>query len=174
MGYFEGLTSSSFKTTQDGRRLFFPWAVLGGGYIITSEQDYQQLRQQVKVYLIVSLVGTLAVASFQGYIVSLFVMALSLTFYAFWMWHLLRRLEVSDERLTLQESMTSGAQGHGMVVLWLLEVVSLAFVCGGIFMLVVDPKQWPVALASILLFGLGAAKFARMLVLQRRSAGVDR
>jgi len=61
-----------------------------------------------------------------------------------------------------------------MVVLWLLEVVSLAFVCGGIFMLVVDPKQWPVALASILLFGLGAAKFARMLVLQRRSAGVDR
>ena len=162
MGYFEGLTSSSFKTTQDGRRLFFPWGVLGGGYIITSEQDYQQL------------VGTLAVASFQGYIVSLFVMALSLTFYAFWMWHLLRRLEVSDERLTLQESMTSGAQGHGMVVLWLLEVVSLAFVCGGIFMLVVDPKQWPVALASILLFGLGAAKFARMLVLQRRSAGVDR
>jgi hypothetical protein len=29
MGYFDGLASGSFKTSQDGRRLFFPWGVLG-------------------------------------------------------------------------------------------------------------------------------------------------
>jgi hypothetical protein len=173
MGYFEGLTSSSFKTTQDGRRLFFPWGVLGSGYAIASEQDYQRLRRQVKAYMIVALVLILAFSSFQGYLVSLFVAALVLTFYLIWMWHLLRRLKVSDERLSLQESMTSGAQGHGAVVLWLLEIGSLAFVCGGIFMLIVDPKQWLVALASIFFFGLCSAKIARMLVLQRRSAGVE-
>jgi hypothetical protein len=60
MGYFDGLISGSFKTTQDGRRLFFPWGVLGSGYSIASERDYQRLRQQVKGYMIVSLVLIIA------------------------------------------------------------------------------------------------------------------
>ncbi len=34
MGYFDGLTSGSFKTAEDGRRLFFPWGVLGSGYAL--------------------------------------------------------------------------------------------------------------------------------------------
>ena len=56
MGYFDGLTSGSFKTAQDGRRLFFPWGVLGSGYAIASEQDYQRLRRQVKAYMVAMLV----------------------------------------------------------------------------------------------------------------------
>ena len=43
MGYFDALTSSYFKTTPDGRKLFFPWGVLGRGYTIDSEQDYERL-----------------------------------------------------------------------------------------------------------------------------------
>ena len=31
MGYFDGLTSASFNTNQNGRPLFFPWGVLGSG-----------------------------------------------------------------------------------------------------------------------------------------------
>ena len=172
MGYFEGLTSSSFKITQDGRRLFFPWGVLGSGYALASEQDYQRLRRRLKAYMIVTLVLIIGSGSFQGYIVSVVVVVLLLTFYLVWMWHLLRRLKVADERLSLQESMTSGAQAHGVVVLWLLEIASLVFVCGGIFMFIVDPNQWLVALAGIFFFGLGAVVFARMLVLRRRSTGV--
>jgi hypothetical protein len=38
MGFFNALTSSGFKTGQDGRKLFFPWGVLGRGYIIDSER----------------------------------------------------------------------------------------------------------------------------------------
>ncbi len=37
MGYFEALTSSSFKTTKGGQKLFFPWGTLGRGYVIPSE-----------------------------------------------------------------------------------------------------------------------------------------
>ena len=69
MGYFDGLISGSFKTTQDGRRLFFPWGVLGSGYSIASERDYQRLRQQVKGYMIVSLVLIIASGSFEGYVI---------------------------------------------------------------------------------------------------------
>jgi hypothetical protein len=173
MGYFDGLTSSTFKTTKDGRRLFFPWGVLGSGYSISSEQDYRRLQQQVKAYMIVSLVLIIASSSFEGYLVSVVIAALLVTFYLAWMWYVLRRLQYSGESLSLQESMTSQARAYGVVVLWLLEIGSLAFVAGGIFMLVVDPRQWLVALASIVFFGLCAAKAARMLVLRRRTAHVE-
>jgi hypothetical protein len=174
MGYFDGLTSASFKTTPDGRQLFFPWGVLGSGYAIASEQDYLRLRQQVKGYMIVTLVLIIAAGSFGGYVVPIAVGALLMTLYLAWMWHLLRRLKTSGERMSLQESMTAQANASGAVVLWLLEIAALAFVGVGIFMLVVDPSQWPVALASIIFFGLCAAKIARMLVLRRRTAGVER
>jgi hypothetical protein len=174
MGYFDGLTSGSFKTTQDGRRLFFPWGVLGSGYSIASEQDYQQLRQQVKVYMIVSLVLMVASNSLGGYIVLLVVAALLVAFYLAWTWRLLSRLKISGERLSLQESMTSQAHAHGVLVLWALEIGASVLVGGGIIMLVVDPSQWLIALGSIFFFGLCAAKIGRMLVLRRRTAGVER
>jgi hypothetical protein len=60
------------------------------------------------------------------------------------------------------------------MVLWGLEIGALALVGGGIIMLVVDPSQWLIALASIFLFGLCAAKFTRMLVLRRRMASLER
>jgi hypothetical protein len=174
MGYFDGLISGSFKTTQDGRRLFFPWGVLGSGYSIASERDYQRLRQQVKGYMIVSLVLIIASGSFEGYVIPVAVVALLTTLYLAWIWHVLRRLQHSDERLSLEESMTSQAQALSVMVLWGLEIGALALVGGGIIMLVVDPSQWLIALASIFLFGLCAAKFTRMLVLRRRMASLER
>jgi hypothetical protein len=174
MGYFDGLTSGSFKTTQDGRRLFFPWGMLGSGYSIASEQDYQRLRQQVKGYMIVALVLLIATNSFKGYVATVIVAALLTSLYLAWMWHLLRRLKASGERLSLQESMTSQANAYGAIVLWLLEIATLALVVGGIFMFVVDPSQWLVALGVTIFFGFCAAMFARMLVLRRRTAGVER
>ena len=44
MGYFDALTSGTFKTTPDGKRLFFPWGTLGRGYIVGTETDYERLR----------------------------------------------------------------------------------------------------------------------------------
>ena len=55
MGYFDALASSSFKIAQDGRRLFFPWGIFGSGYVIGPEEAFVRLRQQVKIYHIISL-----------------------------------------------------------------------------------------------------------------------
>src|SRR4051812_7202496 len=55
VGYFDALTSSSFKTTPDGRRLFFPWGTFGHGYIIGSEPEFRRLQRQLRIYLIVAL-----------------------------------------------------------------------------------------------------------------------
>ncbi|MGA7072136.1 hypothetical protein [Bradyrhizobium sp.] len=104
MGYFDALSGANFKTGQDGSRLFFPWGILGRGYAIASDEDYRRLQQQIKVYMIVSLVLILVLGPMVGYL-STFVMVIPLTgFYLVWMRYALRGLKKSDERLTLRET----------------------------------------------------------------------
>ena len=174
MGYFEGLTSSSFKTTQDGRKLFFPWGVMGRGYVLASEEAYLRLRRQVKAYIVISLLLIIFTPNLaHGYIIAGVMLVLLLGFYLIWMWFLLGRLEVANEGLSLNESMTSSARAHGPLVVWLLVISSLAFVGCGIFMLIVQPGTWPVALATIIFFGFGAVTAIRMLILRRRTTGLQ-
>ena len=168
MGYFDGLTSGSFKTAEDGRRLFFPWGVLGSGYAIASEQGYQRLRQQVKAYMVVTLVLVIASGMYEPYRAPLAAAALLVCFYLVWMWRVLPRLQRSDEKLSLQESMTSQAEAHGAVVLWVLEIASIVFVIAGIAMLIFDPGSRLTALFCTAFFGLCAAKIARLIVLRHR------
>ena len=170
MGYFDALTSSYFKVAQDGRKLFFPWGVLGRGYVIASEQDYNRLRTQLKVYTIVALVLIIATAGLQRYLGALAVGAALIGCYLIWLPFLLRGLQPSDERLSLNESLAAQARAHGTAGLWLLEAAALAFVIAGIVVLVLDPDNWFVALAGILFFGLCAAVFTRMLMLRHRGS----
>jgi hypothetical protein len=107
MSYFDFLTSGYFKTEPDGRKLFFPWGVLGRGYAIASEQDFQRLQRQIKIYMVVSLVLVLGSASLEGDLFGLAVATLLIGFYAVWSQYLLRGLQRSDERLSLQEAMAS-------------------------------------------------------------------
>lgn len=83
---------------------------------------------------------------------------------------LLRGPQPSDKRPTLHPDMASQARAHNVVVLWLMAIGSLAFVAGGIFILIVAPGRWLVALAAIGFFGLCAAGAAYMLVLRRGAA----
>jgi hypothetical protein len=167
MGYFDALTSSAFKTADDGRKLFFPWGTLGRGYVLGSDEAYGRLRGQIRIYTIAALGLIVVPAALRSYVVSALMTAAPLGFYAIWMACLLRGLDVSDERLSLKESMTSQALGHSTTVLWLLEIISLAFVGLGAFIVVFDPGDWPTASASILFFGLCAAVFAFMLIVRR-------
>ena len=170
MGYFEGLTSGSFKTTEDGRRLFFPWGVLGSGYVIASEPDYQRLRRQVKTYMVVTLAAVIASGMYDPYRAPLAAAAALVCFYLAWMWSALPRMERSDEKLSLRESMTTQARAHGPVVLWLLEIASIVFVMSGIAIFVFDPGSRLTALFCTAFFGLCAAKIARLIVLRNRTS----
>jgi hypothetical protein len=170
VGYFDALTSSYFKTAPDGRKLFFPWGVLGRGYTIASEEHYRRLQQQIKIYVVVSLVLVMGSASLRGYVVAYVIVALLIGFYLVWMGYLLRRLQSSNERLSLRESTASRARALNLPVLWLLEIVALAFVGFGILIFILDPGSRLIALASILFFGLCAVKFTYMLVLRRQHA----
>jgi len=170
MGYFEGLTSGSFKTTKDGRKHFFPWGVLGGGYTIATEWDYQLLRRQVKTYLIVVLAAVILTGMYDPYRAPLAAAAVLVCFYCVWMWRVLPRMERSSEGLSLRESMTSQARAHGPVVLWTLEIASIIFVISGVAILLFDPGSRLTGLFCTAFFGMCAAKIGRLIVLRRRNS----
>ena len=169
MGYFDALTGSYFKAAPDGRKFFFPWGTFARGYAIPSEQHYERMRRQLKIYTIVSLVAVIGSSLMQGFLVSLAVAGALILFYLIWSRSLLRGLTPSQERLTMTESMTNQARAHGTAGIWMLEIISLAFVAAGAVILIADPTQWFVGLSCIVFFGLCAVIFARMLVLRRRT-----
>lgn len=168
MGYFDALTSSAFKTTPDGRKLFFPWGALGRGYEIGPEQDYETLRRRIKLWTIVGLALILVTSQLLGFLASFIVTAAMLALYLGWMQFLLRSLRPSDERLTIWESMTTQARAQSPLLLWTCLIASIAFVVGSLFILIVTPDKWPVAIAGIVFFGVGAAVFGFMLVLRQQ------
>jgi hypothetical protein len=172
MGYFDALTSSYFKTGQDGRKLFFPWGVIGRGYVIPSEEHYERLRKPLKLYMIVSLTAIIGAAIAFNTLTTLALGGAFMVFYAVWSRQLLRGLSASDERLLLKESMTTQALTHGSFMLWTLQIASLLLVASGVTIFFIDPAQWPMALAVIVFFGFCAVFIARMLILRRRAAAI--
>lgn len=179
MGYFDALTSASFKTAADGSRLFFPYGIWGRGYAIPSEQDYGRLQRQLKTYYAVMftliiggslLVRIIDLSLLQTYVAEGVVVAVLLGFHQVWMRSVRRRLQPSNEALSLQESLTTQARLAGPAVLWSLEIISLIFVGGGIAMLISDPSNWLAALAATVFFGACSALTARMILLRRRAA----
>ena len=169
MGYFDALTSSAFKTTPDGRRLFFPWGALGHGYEIGPEQDYETLRRRIKLWIIIGLVLILVASQLLGFLAGFIAAAAMIAFYFGWMRYVLRNMRPSAERLTVRESMTTQARAHSPVLLWTFEVLSIAFVLASVFILIVTPDKWPVAIAGMVFFGAGAIIFGFMLVQRQRS-----
>ena len=168
MGYFDALTSSSFKITPDGRRLFFPWGTLGRGYAIPSEKDFERLRRHVKAYMVISLPLIILAVIWQGFLGGAVILLPLMVPYGVWARYQCRRLQGTDEKLSLSESVAGQARAHSTVGLWLLEIGALIFVGAGLLILVLDPSNWFIATASIAFFGLCAVMFARMLISKRR------
>ena len=169
MGYFDALTSSAFKTTPDGRRLFFPWGALGRGYEIGPEQNYETLRRRIKLWTIVGLVLILVASQLMGFLAGFIAAAAMIAFYFGWMRYVLRSMRPSSERLTVRESMTAQARAHSRASLWTFEAISIAFVLASVFILIVQPDKWLVAIAGMVFFGACAAVFGFMLVQRQQS-----
>jgi len=169
MGIFESLSSGYFQTTPDGRRLFFPWGALGRGYVVASDQDYKRLQLHITIYMIATVVLMLGSIISERYVAAFAIAMLLFVFYAFWArFVLVRGLQPTDERLRLKEAMIAQAIIFGAAALWLLEFTSLALAGLGVFVLVIDPAEWPMAAACIAMFGAVAAFVAYMIILRRQ------
>jgi hypothetical protein len=170
MGYFDGLTSGSFKTAQDGRRLFYPWGYLGRGYVLASDDEAERLRRQLKTYYIVMLVAIVATSGLHAFVTSAAVAGVCIIFYAIWATRQVAKLQPAGEAMSFGESSAAQARSFGPRALWLLEICSLVFVAGGIFMYAADPANRLMALFTIIFFGCCAVAIGYLLVIRRRTS----
>jgi hypothetical protein len=170
MGYFDALTSSAFKTTADGGRLFFPYGIIGRGYVLPSEHAYQRLQRQAKAFMIVALASIIGASVGRTYLVSGLIVVVLTAFYVIWSQLAVRGLAASDERLSLRESVTTQAVTHNATMLWAMQIVSSLFVVVGVVLVVTGSENLLVGLAAIAFFGLCAVVLAWMLVVRRRKS----
>lgn len=168
MGYLDAVTSSYLRTGKDGRRLFYPWGAMGRGYVVPTEDEFEGLRRIARIGTAAFLVLVIASAALQMYLATLVIGAGFALFQVIWTRGLVRRLEPSAEKLSVRDTLSTQAFTHNIVTLWVLEFLSLGFVAAGIFLLVRDGANWPIALLSIALFAPGAGVFVFMLVLRKR------
>lgn len=55
MNYFESIADSYFKKSNEGKVIFYPWGVLGKGYIIPTEEKAIKIRKSFKKGGVISL-----------------------------------------------------------------------------------------------------------------------
>lgn len=165
-----------FKTTADGRQLYFPWGYWGKGYLIASEADNARVRGWRKIFVLVACVLIVAALIFQNrnsftpYSIAIGYIAA----YAVWTRFAVAGLAPTQEKMSAREIMATHPRLYSPLLLWPLEIAALIFVLGGLAVLIMDPSDWPTALGAIVFFGLCAASFAYMLVVRaslRRSGG---
>jgi hypothetical protein len=158
MGYFDGLTASSFKKDDKGNTIFYPWGILGKGYILPEDRK-DTIRLVIKRHMIFIVPFAIVFSIF----LKIWILIIALPFYFFgyaiWIRQLTRGLEVTSEKLTLSDTTANSARAHNMATLWLLEICSLLFVLAGLFIFATSPQKWITGLSSITFFGISALVF---------------
>jgi hypothetical protein len=160
MGYFNALASGIIKKDGQNRSVYYPWGVLGKGYVLPTEAHETQIK-------------TLVIRFYQIMFALIFIMLL---FRAFWLtlplclglagWFLYssyrftQALEISQEKLTLKEAYTNSGKQHNLIVLWILLGVSVIFTCFGLLLLLVG--KLGAGLFFTTLFGLCTAAIGYM------------
>jgi hypothetical protein len=164
VSYFQALIEGSFKTAADGQRLFYPWGVLGKGYVLPDALTERRIRKLLKVYHMVSLLLVISVVTtvqFSGFYYVLALIPVLMLVYGVGALSLTRRLLTSGERLRLTESLANSGRTHSRAVLWSLFIVSVLFVVAGIGMIL--DRQVGMGSLGILVFGVCGTAFDYML-----------
>jgi hypothetical protein len=169
MGYFDTLVGGWFKTTADGRTLFFPFGALGRGYEVGPEIDCANLRFQVMAWTVGGIIGVIGALELLGNFAGLVAAAALLALYDGWVWYLTRGMRPSDKRLSLRESFTAQARALNPVLLGAAEIAAIVLLLVSFAMLAAEPDNWLVAVFMIVVFGACAITFGYMLALRQRS-----
>lgn len=154
MGYFDGLTDAAFKTDQQGRKVFYPWGVLGKGYITRDEAHYQRLRSKIKWTYIISLPAIIIGQVLYGWKIAVLFAVMYTVWYLAMLTLWLSGLEISGEKITVAEARRNSARSHNRATLIFLTVVSVLFVIMGL-LVALGGKVWLGLLTAVFFGGCG-------------------
>jgi hypothetical protein len=169
MGYFDALTSSSFKQDESGKSVFYPWGVFGKGHVLPDDETENRIRGFVRRYYMISLPMIIIVGAVVGWIYVLATLPILIIWYHFKSKILIAGCSVTDGKLTLKESYTNSSKAHNKKTLWLLLIFSILFVGGGLLMLIHGTSNYDKIMGALgcVFFGVCAVAFGYMIKAKR-------
>ena len=167
MGYFDGLTDSSFKTDSEGRIIFYPRGILGKGYIIPTERKKNDLRNLLKKYYMVSLPVIIGSGLAVGWLFSLILIPILILCFLLVVKKYTKDLEITENKLKLKESFQNSANSHNIGTLWFMFTCSLLFLVASIFILLSKPEGLFVGILVFLFFSVSAIVILQMIIARK-------
>lgn len=168
MGYFEGLADASFKKDSNGNNVFYPWGVLGKGRVLPNETTKAKLRTFVIRYYQIMLPTAILLGIFRLWLPAILVLTLLTLGFYLYVNLLTKDCPICTEKLTLKESYKNSANSHNTLMLWLLLLVSLLFMMGGIWLFF--KGRLFIGLGSVVFFGLCSAVIILMLKVKHKKS----
>ncbi len=149
MSYLDALTDPSFKRQPDGSTAFYPYGVLGRGYVLPDPTFESDLRRDLKVSYVVVLVFTvisLVVARRQSIQAAVFAAIVLLLLYALWFEFRVRRrvrgLPPAVSNMKWSDATEAQARALGWLWVACLALISAFFTGVGLWKLFTDPTRW--------------------------------
>lgn len=162
MGYFAGLTDSIFKKDKEGNTVFYPYGVLGPGYVIKSQARAKEVRSYVLGANVIGVGGVISAHVFSGTMAIMLFLFVFIVGYVFLAHELTKDLDKSAESLSFKDSLRNSAQSYGKLTVTILATISICFVVIGFMML---SSKMLLGVACIAFFGLATCMTLYMLLL---------
>lgn len=106
MGYFKRLADSSFKVDDQGNTLFYPWGILGRGYILPDKETETEIRRFITRYHYIGLTLVFIIGPFLMLWGVVFALLLPITLLIWWIQakRVIKNLKQTEEKLTIKEN----------------------------------------------------------------------
>ena len=168
MGYFDGLASGIFKKNKDNQSVYYPWGILGKGYVLPDAERESAIKNMVILfYQLFFAVFVIFSIIFKNILIfGLGVIGL-IVWFLYQSKQLTKNCPVSTEKLTLKEGYTNSAKAHNLWVLYALLAVSVIFTLFGLALLI-GGKSVGTGLIFSILFGACCAAFIYMIRVKKQ------
>jgi Ca2+/Na+ antiporter len=168
MGYFDGLASGIIKKDKDNKPVYYPWGVLGKGYVLPDAERENAIKNMVILfYQIFFGVFFIHIFLLKNILILVALTIALVVLFLLKSRQLTKDCPKSDEKLTLKEGYTNSAKAHNKTVLWILLVVAVLFTLGGIVLLF-SGKTLALGLFGTILFGASSAAIYYMIQVKNK------
>lgn len=166
MGYFDGMTDGNFKTDSKGRKVFYPWGIIGKGYVLPNKETEERVRTSTKRFFTVTFISMMAVGLIFNWLYAFGIIIVAFMWYVFLNQVTLKGLETAAESLSIKESYANSAQSHNSPMLWFSFIGSLLLVALGAIIWITGKAA--LGITTILLFALNAIATGYMIISRSR------
>lgn len=153
MSFLDSLSDPLFKKSHTGETIFYPWSVLGKGYVIKPESRVKSIRDTIKWVNFGVLIVSMTSLQVLSWVYAAILIGVYYVFYVIWTGHVTKGMRVSGEPLKISESMGKTVAHYSLAYVVSMLVVSLIFVVLGVWMFFAEPQERLMAALGVLLFG---------------------